>query len=303
MKISKAKTNIQKTKKTKTKGTKLEYSFKSDILFKMLFLRNRHLLKRLIAVLLEIPLNSINHFEITNTEMPPEEIKTKFCRLDINMIVDDRRINLEIQVEDEGNFIERSIFHFARIYSSAINAGVDYADLPKTIIISIIDFELFKDSKDIHSEFYFYETKRHTRLTDKCALHFLELPKMPDVDEIDYENEKDLWLAAFNATTEEELNELTKKGGDFMGELVGAYREIAGDEEFRNLAWMRQKARLDEANALSTAEKRGIATGMEEMIIAAIKNNADPTLIEALRNSADITEMRLAELRVQAQML
>jgi len=28
--------------------------------------------------------------------MPPEEIGKKFCRLDINMVVDDKRINLEI---------------------------------------------------------------------------------------------------------------------------------------------------------------------------------------------------------------
>ena len=45
-----------KTTITKDKGTKLEYTFKSDVLFKMLFVRYPDLLKRLVAVLLGIPL-------------------------------------------------------------------------------------------------------------------------------------------------------------------------------------------------------------------------------------------------------
>ena len=68
----------------------------------MLFVRNPDLLKRLVAVLLGIPLASITDFQTINTEMPPEEIGTKFCRLDINMIVDGRQVNLEVQIEDEG---------------------------------------------------------------------------------------------------------------------------------------------------------------------------------------------------------
>ena len=66
-----------------TKLTKLKYTFKSDVLFKMFFIKHPDLLKRLVAALLGIPLDSINEFTITNTEMPPEEIGKKFCRLDI----------------------------------------------------------------------------------------------------------------------------------------------------------------------------------------------------------------------------
>lgn len=70
------------------KGTRLKYTFRSDVLLKMLFIRHPELLKRLVAVLLGIPINSIEDFQTINTEMPPEEISKKFCRLDINMMVD-----------------------------------------------------------------------------------------------------------------------------------------------------------------------------------------------------------------------
>ena len=162
----------------KDKNTKLEYTFKSDVLFKMLFIKYPHLLKRLVAVLLTIPLESIAQFDITNTEMPPEEIGKKFCRLDINMLVDGKKVNLEIQVEDEGNYPERTLYHFARIYSSALPAGNDYSLLPRTIIISIIDFKLF-DCSEVHSEYQVLEVNRYIPLTDKLNFHFFELPKMP----------------------------------------------------------------------------------------------------------------------------
>ena len=46
--------------------TKLEYTFKTDTLFKLLFVNNPDLLKQLVSELLEIPLDSIGQFEIKN---------------------------------------------------------------------------------------------------------------------------------------------------------------------------------------------------------------------------------------------
>jgi len=60
---------------------KLEYTFKTDTLFKMLFVKNNDLLKQLVSELLEIRLESIGEFQITNPEMPPENLGDKFCRL------------------------------------------------------------------------------------------------------------------------------------------------------------------------------------------------------------------------------
>ena len=117
---SKGSMKMPTTKNRKLKGTKLEYTFKSDVLFKMLFVKYPDLLKRLVAVLLNIPLESITKFKITNTDMPPEEIGKKFCRLDINMDVNGKKVNLEIQIRDEGNYSERIMLHWARLYSTSL---------------------------------------------------------------------------------------------------------------------------------------------------------------------------------------
>ena len=78
--------------------TRLKYTFKTDTLFKMLFVKYPELLKELVANLLEIPSGSIGQFTIRNPEMPPENLEDKFCRLDINMTVNGQRVDLEVQV-------------------------------------------------------------------------------------------------------------------------------------------------------------------------------------------------------------
>ena len=83
--------------------TKLEYTFTNDTLFKMLFVEYQDLLKRLVAKMLDIQLESIGEFVITNPDIPPGVIGEKFCRLDINMKVDGRRVDLEVQVLSENS--------------------------------------------------------------------------------------------------------------------------------------------------------------------------------------------------------
>ncbi|MDR0498772.1 MAG: hypothetical protein LBH03_03425 [Holophagales bacterium] len=74
--------------------TKLDYTFTNDALFKMLFVKYPNLLKNIITELLAIPLESIGHFFITSQKIPPEALGDKFCRLDINITVDDRRVEI-----------------------------------------------------------------------------------------------------------------------------------------------------------------------------------------------------------------
>jgi predicted transposase/invertase (TIGR01784 family) len=243
-------------------GTKLEYTFKSDVLFKMMFVKYPALLKKLVAALLGIKSDSIQQFEVINTEIPPEEIGKKKCRLDILMVVDDKKVNLEIQVEDEGNYPVRSLFYWARVFSSALPAGEDYLLLPRTIIISIIFFRLF-DWEEVHSEFQALEVRRHTALTDKMSLHYFELPKLKGIDSIIPGNEQEFWLALFNAETEEEITKIKENGGEIMSDAIQAYRSITADEKFRHIELLREMAEHDEAQRMGNARRQGEKLGEE----------------------------------------
>jgi len=233
----------------------LKYTFKTDTLFKMLFVKYPHLLKILVAVLLEIPVDSIEEFIIQNPEIPPESLEDKFCRLDINMIVNGQRVDIEIQVNNERDYPERVMFYWAREFSSALSAGQGYSMLPRTIIISIVDFKMFNDSEDFHSFFQPLETKRHTLLSDKMGLHFFELPKLPELSDNASENDMlHLWLSLFKAETVEELEKIKEMEVPVMNEAIKAYTAITSSQEFQEAERLREKARHDEAQALYSAK-------------------------------------------------
>jgi predicted transposase/invertase (TIGR01784 family) len=233
---------------------KLEYTFKNDTLFKTLFVQYPDLLKRLTAELLGVRLESIGQFAIINPDIPPEVVGDKFCRLDINMEIDGQRVDLEIQVHDEGDYPERSLYYWAREYSASLSAGVEYVKLPRVVIISIVAFNLF-DCAEFHSEFQALEITRHSALTDKMCLHYFELPKLPKT--VAGDDELKLWLALFSAETEEELKRLEELGAPVMEQAIMAYRGITATDEFKELERQRSYAAHNKASALEHARREG----------------------------------------------
>lgn len=222
----------------------------------MLFVKHKDLLRNLVAALLGIPLGNIEQFTVRNPEMPPEVLGDKFCRLDINMVVNGQRVDLEIQVANEGDYPERVMLYWAREFSTALPAGQSYSMLPRTIIISIIDFDLF-DCTEYHSFFQPLETTRHTLLSDKMGFHFFELGKLPD--EVSEKDALLLWLSLFKAETEEDLERIKGMGVPTMEQAVNAYYTITASPEFREVERLREKARHDEAQALHHAKQEGIS--------------------------------------------
>jgi predicted transposase/invertase (TIGR01784 family) len=243
--------------------TKLEYTFKNDILFKIIFTKYQDLLKRLVADFLAIEYNSIEEFLVVNPELYPEEIGKKFCRLDINMKVNGQLIDLEIQVENEGNYPIRALYYWAREFSTALNESENYATLPRTIIISILGFKQFENPTKFHHEFQVLETTTYEPLTDKCVLHFYELQKLPPIN--DNDRGRDLWLKLFNAKTEEDLEKIARMEVPIMSQAIEAYRHVSATTEFRELERMRSKRRHDEAQALYNAEQRGAEREREKL--------------------------------------
>jgi len=232
----------------------LRYKFTNDTLFKMVFVEYPDLLKRLVARILNIQFEHIKEFTIKNSEILPEELGGKLCRLDINMSVDGRLVDLEIQVNDRHDFPERSLYNWAREYSSALAEGEDYIGLPETIVISILAFPLF-GCKEFYSEFRPLEVTRGTQLTDKMCLCYFELPKIPS--EFDEGDELMWWLTLFGAGTEEKLSIIKSKGGPVMAQAVEAYSHVSATEKFKQLERMRSDARHNEIAVYNDGRREG----------------------------------------------
>ncbi len=233
---------------------------KLDIIFKRVFgnAKNERIISAFISDLLEIPRESIRSIYINNVELTPEYLGQKFSRLDLRMNVDGKIVNIEMQVNREVDFQERSLFYWAKLYSDELGSGEEYSALKQTICINIINFDLF-ECEDYHSHFRVLESERGELLTDKFSIHFFELRKLGKCRK---NNRMEDWLKLIDAETEGDLMAIQQTTNiPEVQDTIVMLRQLSADEKIRQEAYYREKQIHDEASALGSAKREGLAEG------------------------------------------
>jgi len=239
---------------------------KLDIIFKRIFTDkdNEDMLRQLIADIINIQASDISDLVIENCEISPQSIGGKFVSLDLVLKVDDKYINIELQLKDYGNFIERTLYYWAKRFSKQLKKGEDYSRLARTISINIVDYKLFSDNKDkfnYYSKYQLVDTEHNNRLlTDLCTLYYLEIPKVRKLQCC--ENHIWEWLKFLSLESEEELEMLSKTAAlPEVQKGISIIRRFSSDEQIQIEAERREKAIRDEISALSFAKNKGIEIG------------------------------------------
>lgn len=226
---------------------------KLDIVFKKLFtdIQNTDLLIDFISCIIDVPKKDIYDITILDNEVLPESIDKKFSRLDVLLNSSQGTMNIEIQVNNYGNFKERSLYYWAKTFSNQLNESEDYSKLQKTIAINIIDFNLF-DCDEPHSVFLVSEKDRSELLTDKFRIDFLELKKASNSTNPMLKE----WLTFLSVTTEEELDMMNSNTAnpEIIGKAISVIRKMSADEKMLYDIQLREKAILDERSALNFAK-------------------------------------------------
>jgi len=157
---------------------------KIDLVFKKLFgtEQNINLLKSLVNSILPKE-EQVTTLELKNPYNPADYLSGKISYLGIKATDDKGKwYDIEIQVAPYDFFGMRLLFYWAKMYSAQLKSGKTYDDLRKTIVISLIDFNYFKDTKG--QERYHrriglcdLDTKEIYEQTDGLELQFVELKK------------------------------------------------------------------------------------------------------------------------------
>ena len=236
---------------------------KLDVVFKKIFcdVENREILKCFLADIIEIPAETITDITIENTEGLPSRIDEKFVRFDMVLTTNKGLINVEIQLNNNGSFPERSLYYWAKRYGEQLNRGDSYDDIQPTISIYIVDFKMF-DTADFYSYYTMADLKHQKILTDKCAIYFFELPKLDK--NYDADNKKKLWMQFINAESESDLEMLEKTAVPEIQSGVRVVYNLSQDAILREMARVTEKRVLDERSALRHAKSEGLAEGRAE---------------------------------------
>ncbi len=236
-------------------------SAKLDVIFKKIFTENKDMLHEFLADVLEIPSESIKDIVITNPELPPETTDGKFSRLDLNLKVDNSLMNVEIQVKGDNDYRDRTLFYWAKLYTSELKSGETYGQLKKTVTINIINFNMF-DGNDYHTEVVTAIKGTDQIFSDKFNMHFFELKKVGK--KVNPNNRKELWMQFLNADSEEDFEMLKQTNVPIMNKAVNVIYDLSEDTRIREMARIREKALHDEASALANAKKEGRVEGRAE---------------------------------------
>ena len=183
----------------------------NDFLFRALLQRNNRVLKGLIASLLHMQMDEIQSVTIENEIVLGEHIPDKSFILDIRVLMNDSSlINLEMQVINQQNWVERSMSYLCRCFDN-IPKGEDYIDVKPVVQIGLLDYTLFPESPEFYASYYLMNEKSHQIYSDKLHLCVLDLTHIELATEEDKRYGIDHWARLFKSHTWEELKMLAEK--------------------------------------------------------------------------------------------
>lgn len=263
---------------------------KIDFVFKKIFGSEEHpsiLIAFLNAVLKpNIPIVEV---EIKNTDIEKAHVEDKFSRLDVKAKTSNKEvINIEIQLKNEYNMIQRSLYYWSKLYEEQIGDGDRYDKLCRTVCINILDFKYLKNDR-FHNGYRLKEIETNEELTDIQEIHFIEIPKLKKLDSEEVVVDMlEAWVEFLRDPESEVVRKLEMTNSEIR-EAKDTLYKLSRDEKERELYFLREKSIKDEISALANAEEKGIEKGIQqEKIDTVLRLNSIGLDIEQISKGTDI---------------
>ena len=279
----------------------------SDYVFKRVFGQeeNKGALKDFLEGILDVEIKEI---QINNPEIPKNFYDSKYGVLDLKVTLNNEIVvDVEMQMKDQYNIEQRSIFYLASNYVNELKEGDPYIESKKSIVIFILNFNHYKRN-EYHSvaRMIFDKTKEEEKVEmgykeeDKYVSKFLEiyiieLPKFKKKKpEIHTKLEQWLWLFIGGEGEVEKASKINKEVEKINKKLAS----MSLSREERNNYEFRLKAIRDERDAIERATRIGLAKGMkqgmEQGIEQGILQEKRETAKKMLANNFTIEQIKIA---------
>ena len=205
-------------------------------------------------------------FEFKDRELDPDTLGGKGVLLDVRGTSSDGTlVNVEIQLSNLKSMDRRTLYYWALLYGRRLQGGEDYKNLNRTVVISILAYNLFdKESwPHYHSCFAVLNTKEvNHKLSDDLEIHFVELPKWHKGNLCKL-NSLERWLAYLSPdTTDEERRQLAMEDAA-IGTAMKAEKVFLSNSDYLT-AYERQQKYLRDMRAMKEAARdEGLEEGRE----------------------------------------
>ena len=274
----------------------------NDFMFKAVLQRNSFVLLNLVAALLHLKPEDVKSIIVTNPIREGDAVNDKTVILDVNILFNNNSIiDLEMQVVNKGDWIDRSSYYLCRNFSNLVR-GDDYDKVKTTYQIGFLDFTLFPDSPEFFAKHLLMNRKTHKIYTDKLCLYVIDLSRIDLATEEDRLYKIDEWAKLFKTKSWEDLRMLAKTNAA-LAEAGATIYEVSADEHLRQQLEAREDAIRQERGMLRRLEKaekeRDDAVAKLDAVNSALTEN-DTKLAEANARIAEL-ERQVADMKADQE--
>jgi len=221
--------------------------------------------------------------------------------VDVKAILsNNKRVIIEMQVLNVEGLEKRILYNAAKAYSTQLKKGASFSTLEPIIALTITDFSMFTDLKQVITYFKLIEKNTLVRYNDDIELIFIELPKF-EKQEHELTTITDKWIFFIkNAGSLEYIPE-TLKIEEEIAEAFDIANMAGMTEEELEAQWKRQEYILMQRGAIAFAEKTGLDRGYKKGLEQGVKETAKQLLllgidIETVKKATNLTEEEIRRL-------
>ncbi|MCI8735393.1 MAG: Rpn family recombination-promoting nuclease/putative transposase [Lachnospiraceae bacterium] len=273
----------------------IDYPLVNDYMFRSVMQSNENVLKSFLCSLLHLNPDDVWSVQILNPIELGKKISDKDFILDIKILMNNNTsINLEMQVNNQYNWPERSLVYLSRLFDG-LNAGDTYRTVKPAFQIGILDFTLFPQRPEFFGTYKMMNVKNYHKYSDKFTIHVLDLTQIHLAAKEDKEYGLDKWARLFKALTWEDFK-MISAGNKSMQEAGETLFALNGDDRIRD----RCEAREDYRRTWD-----GVKQEIEELKSSNRKKDAEITELKSSNKNKDSLicslEEQVATLRQQLQ--
>ena len=261
------------------------YKPTNDYVFSRIFgyKKNWELLKDLLeAILPDISINKIKL--VKQYILDKDTIKNRGAVLDVLAELNDNTtVNVEMQMTDYENTIERSVFYDSGVYHEGLIKNEDFKNAKRVIGIWILGYNIF-ESGPFHEIAKLRREYENILLTDKMELHYIQLPKFKEKCKR-ISSKLEQWLTFI---LNEDVEEVKMIDNEFVQRAEDELEYINADEEERMRAKFRERAEWKYNADMKSMYSHGVEQGIEQGKSLGIKEQSIKIARKMLEENIDI---------------
>ena len=218
------------------------------------------------AVMISADMKTFKAVEILNPFNLKRNYKDKETIVDVKCITKNGTVVIiEVQLSGNSRFPERILYYWSSNYSKLLKKGEEYEDLTPVISINLLNFNLNKVNKNVHSCYMIYDTKNKNLLTDHLQIHIIELKKFKFKDN-NLKKDLNYWLGFFTTNNMEEYMSEIVKEKPIMEEAHKRYNNFIRSRLMMSEYEKKEIYQYDKQITLKEERREGIKEGRKEGI-------------------------------------